>query len=131
MVGRERGRGRGQLFLGGLLKDTSGNLITSICVPIVDVAETIFTDPAWLYGLQVHADGSNFDANSTIIVLSQQIYNNSNSNSSLMATFLSSKPTEQTASWSTASGIDSYLTSPVNAALPIPAANSTATDPSA
>lgn len=79
-------------------------------------------------------EGSPFDANTTIVVLSQKVYNNSAENSSLVATFAATEPTEQSASWSTDTGVDSYLTSSVDAALPLPIApapNSTIADSSA
>ncbi len=80
--------------------------------------------------LQV-GDGTGFDPNTTVVVLNQTVYNNTASNSSLTATVASTELTEQTASWSRNVGLDNYLSSIVNAALPQPSANTSAVGASA
>lgn len=58
------------------------------------------------------------DGNSTVLILSNQTYNNSIQTTNLTASFASETPTEVLNYWTSDSGLDTYLTSTVDAAVP-------------
>lgn len=85
-----------------------------------------------MISLSTHLQGDvgSLDANSTLITLGNQTYNNSIPTTNLTATYASEVPTETTALWTRDGGLDSYLTSSVSSSVPVLSGNGTADSPS-